>query len=444
MFFRLVPISVTIITTCILVCGCHRPRQIQSAPEPRAPVPPAREVPPPVEGGYTDAFLAELLGNNAALLGEVLSKKDSLRLQIIYTKIDRKENNQPVFTDYRYNLRPDVYFYPASTVKMPTALLALQRINELKVPGLTRNSAMLTGAGYSGQNEVFNDPNSPDGRPSVAQYVKKIFLVSDNDAFNRLYEFLGQQYINEQLHKMGYDSAEIIHRLERVLNEDQNRHTNPVSFYDDNNNLLYRQAMQFNQQPYLKRSNWLGNAFYRGNKKVEGPMDFSKKNRLPLADLHQILKSVLFPEAVPASQRFNLSPEDYQLVRRYMSEFPGESASPAYPSPEYWDSYCKFLYWGSEKGTIPKSFRIFNKVGDAYGFLIDVAYVVDFEHHIEFMLSAAMYCNSDGVLNDSQYDYDSVGFPFMKNLGRVIYDYELKRNRAYIPDLSTFKISYEK
>lgn len=440
--------SVTVLATCFLLANCHSPRKGQTIASPKAPVPPAQEVPPPVVnppgGGQTDAFLAELLGNNSDLLGSVLAEKDALRLQIIYTRIDRDEKNQPVFTDYRYNLNPSLYFYPASTVKMPTALLALQRLNELKIPGLTRNSSMLTGAAYSGQNEVYNDPSSTDGRPSIAQYVKKIFLVSDNDAFNRLYEFLGQDYINQQLHNMGYDSVEIIHRLERVLNEDQNRHSNPVKFYDENNNLLYSQGLQFNQKPYQARNNWLGNAFYRGDKKVEGPMDFSKKNRFPLADLHQVLKSVLFPESVPARQRFNLTAEDYQLVRQYMSAFPGESSSPAYPAPDYWDAYCKFLYWGSEKQTLPKTFRIFNKVGDAYGFLIDVAYVVDFERNIEFMLSAAMYCNSDGVLNDSQYDYDSVGFPFMKNLGKVIYDYELKRKRTRMPDLSTFKFSYEK
>jgi hypothetical protein len=70
--------------------------------------------------------------------------------------------------------------------------------------------------------------------------------------------------------------------------------------------------------------------------------------------------------------------------------------------------------------------------------------VVDFDKKIEFMLSAAIYCNSDGVLNDSKYDYDSIGYPFMKNLGRIIYDYELTRKRNHIPDLSTFRVVYEK
>ena len=51
---------------------------------------------------------------------------------------------------------------------------------------------MITEKGFSGQTAVYNDPTTPDGRPTIAHYMKKIFLVSDNDAFNRLYQFLGR------------------------------------------------------------------------------------------------------------------------------------------------------------------------------------------------------------------------------------------------------------
>lgn len=392
----------------------------------------------------TDPLLENLLKQHPELFNNILKNRDSLRVQVIYTQINRLANNKPVFTNYYFNVNPDRYYYPASTVKLPTALLALQKLNELKIAGLDKSSTMITEGGYSGQNEVYNEPNSSDGKPSVANYVKKILLVSDNDAFNRLYEFTGPEYINEQLHKKGYASAQIIHRLERFLSEDENRHSNPISFYDSKGKLIYKQPMQFNQQPYPDRKEQLGNAFYRGDALIQGPMDFSKKNRLVLEDLHSIVKSILFPNEVPANQRFNISPEDYRFVWKYMSQFPNESGYPSYDTANYWDAYCKFLYWGSEKGPLPKTFRIFNKVGDAYGFLIDAAYVVDFATKTEFLLSASMYCNSDGVLNDSKYDYDSVGFPFMKNLGRVIYEYEKKRKKSFIPDLSTFQMNYEK
>jgi hypothetical protein len=174
------------------------------------------------------------------------------------------------------------------------------------------------------------------------------------------------------------------------------------------------------------------------------PMNFSKKNRLSLEDLHQILRSVIFPETLPENQRFDLTDSDYAFLHKYMSQFPGETIYPSYDSVNYPDAYAKFLLYGAQKGSVPKNVRIFNKVGDAYGQLIDIAYITDLNKNIEFFLSATINCDRDGVLNDDAYDYDSIGFPFMKNLGQVMYDYELKRTRTFQPDLSRFKIRYDK
>jgi hypothetical protein len=105
---------------------------------------------------------------------------------------------------------------------------------------------------------------------------------------------------------------------------------------------------------------------------------------------------------------------------------PGESDDPQYDEKEFWDAYVKFLYFGSERGSNDPTIRVYNKVGDAYGFLIDGAYFHDTKNNIEFLLSAIIYCNSDGIFNDDKYDYDSVGFPFMKELGRAIHAHQLR------------------
>jgi hypothetical protein len=68
--------------------------------------------------------------------------------------------------------------------------------------------------------------------------------------------------------------------------------------------------------------------------------------------------------------------------------------------------------------------------------------VVDFENGVEFMLSATIHCNNDGIYNDDNYDYATVGFPFMKQLGLLIYEYEKTRTRRYQPDLSRFQLDY--
>jgi hypothetical protein len=389
-----------------------------------------------------ESFIRKLLSAYPEYFDSLLQHNDQYHIQIIYTQINRRRNNKPLFTHYYFNADPQQYFYPASTVKLPVALLALQKLNELKQPGLDKFSTMITEAQYPGQTAVYNDPDSEDGRPSVAQYIKKILLVSDNDAFNRLYEFLGQQYINDQLHKMGFDSAQVVHRLNISLTEEANRHTNPVKFYDSASKIVYSQPLVKSTLAYQQRKTFLGNGFYRGDSLIKQPFDFSKKNRLTLADLHSVLMSVVFPAAVPTTQRFGLKEEDYHFFYKYMSMKPAESSFPQYDS-SYTDAYSKLLLYGG-KGTMEEGIRIFNKEGDAYGFLTDAAYIVDFKNEIEFLLSATIYCNKDGVFNDDKYDYDTVGYPFMKNLGRVFYDYELKRKRKRLPELSVYKIDYAK
>ncbi len=217
-----------------------------------------------------------------------------------------------------------------------------------------------------------------------------------------------------------------------------------MKFLADNNDVLYAQAMAFNQKKHLIRNDFLGNSFYRNGELVNGPMNFSKKNRLALEDIHHILRSLIFPMSVPPNQRFNISEDDYRLMYQYMSQYPSETLYPAYDTSVYYDAYVKFLLNGNTKTKLPKNLRIFNKVGDAYGEMIDVAYVVDFEKNIEFFLSAAIDCNIDGVVNDENYAYDTLGYPFMKNLGRVIYDHELTRKRNRAPDLSRFKMAYDR
>ena len=75
-------------------------------------------------------------------------------------------------------------------------------------------------------------------------------------------------------------------------------------------------------------------------------------------------------------------------------------------------------------------------MGDAYGFLTDAAYIVDFDNGVEFILAATIYTNANETFNDDTYEYDTIGLPFLRHLGRAIYDIELKRKRAHRPDLA--------
>jgi len=391
-----------------------------------------------------DRFLATLLKTQPVLFDSILINRKKLNVQIMYTQIDRDKEGNPILKTHQFNQKNAPYFYPASTVKFPIALLALQKLKELNIPGLTKNSTMITDAGYSGQVATFNDPNTADGLPTIAQYIKQIFLVSDNDAFNRLYEMLGQEYINTQLHKKGYSKAQILHRLSVFLTEQENRTSNPIRFFDTNKNLLYSIPLQVNRKHYDNRNDFLGTGYYSNGKLENGPMNFSKKNRLPLDELHHIMQSLIFPETVKSSERFVITEDDRQFVLNYMSRYPSESGYPYYDPAVYTDAYTKMILFGTEKGKIPPAIRSFSKSGTAYGQLTETAYIIDTEKNIEFLVTATINCNSDGIYNDDKYDYEAVGFPFMKNLGKLLYHYEVSRTRKHPADLSAVKFSYDK
>lgn len=388
----------------------------------------------------TDTLLSNLLSRYPQYFDSLLRQNDQWYIQIIYTQINRNKENKPLLSHYYFNVNPAQYFYPASTVKMPVAALALQKLNELKQQGLNKTTTMTTDAA-PGRVAVYNDPSSKDGRPTVANYVKKIFLVSDNEAYNRLYEFVGQEYANDKLHKMGYDSVQLLHRLQVNLTEEQNRTTNAVTFFDTAGKVIYQKTQLYSGLQYQQRQLSMGKGYMSNGKLVNAPFDFSQKSRFTLTDLHSVLQSIVFPETVPKSQRFNLTEDDYRFLYKYMSMMPRESRFPQYDST-YTDAYVKFFLFGGEGAIRDTSIRIFNKVGDAYGFLTDVAYVVNFSKGIEFMLSATIYCNSDGIFNDDKYDYNNVGFPFFKHLGEVIYNYEYNRPKKHMPDLSRFTVDY--
>jgi hypothetical protein len=207
--------------------------------------------------------------------------------------------------------------------------------------------------------------------------------------------------------------------------------------------ILYSQKEAYNNQPYSSSSPILiGKGTMNDAAVVEDhPLDFSLKNAYPLEAQHVFLQRLMLPEAFPLKDRFQISQADYSFLYRYMSMYPTESKNPAYKNE--FATYCKFLYYGSEKNAAlyPK-IRIFNKVGDAYGFLLDNAYIVDFEKKVEFIVTAVLLCNEDEIFNDEKYDYDTIGFPFYKNLGQVMYDYEVKRPKKHLPNLEHLRFDY--
>ncbi len=389
-------------------------------------------------------LLTEIFQSAGEKIPEVVANPENYRIQIIYTQIDRKKDQSPVFTTHTFRLDTTRYFYPASTVKFPAAVLALDKLTRYASLGISKDSKVSIGTGFSGMTPVFNDSSSQSGDASIGHYIKKILVASDDDAFNRMYEFLGQEYLNERLWELGFSDVRISHRLSIPLSVEENRHTNPIQFYDDQGRRMLGQPMARSPLDLTVNADGtlLGTAYISKGERVSKPLDFSKKNFYHLAEQQRFLRQIIFPEIMPKNKQLYLKKKDYEFLYKWMSTLPRESQFPTYADyDQYYDGYCKFLMFGDTNAQIPDNIRILNKVGWAYGFLIDNAYIFDFMNGVEFFLSAVVYINKNETLNDGIYEYETLGLPYLAELGRRVYAYELNREKNVQPDFSEFIFS---
>jgi hypothetical protein len=389
---------------------------------------------------YPDSPLLDSLLHTNPALARVLSHPATYQLQLIYTQINRDAHNAPHFTQHTYHLNPRQYFNPASLVKLPVALLALEKLHTLPAP-ITRSTIISTAAAGRCQTPVpFAAPADSDRQATVGNYVKRMLLVSDNLAYNRLYEFLGQKTINDRLRQLGYPGSRIVRRF-APCDTAANRHTNPVAFHTPAGDTIYKQPAQTNPRtpaPPLGPV-FAGRAYKAGDKIIHRPYDFTTANNLPLPDITALLQTALFPEVLPAAQRLHLTPADHAFLRQYLHLTPHASHFTSYAAPKYFDAYKKYFYYGRRPEAQPQpGLRIFNIVGMSHGYLADVAYFADSLHQSEFLLSAVLYVNQDGIINDATYEYDTIGEPFLAQLGQLFYQYEAHRPRRYHPNLTLF------
>jgi len=369
--------------------------------------------------------LEQALSNSEPGVSKILEIAEKHEVQIRYTQIKRGENNIPEFSSYSLFEDSETYFYPASTAKLPVAALALQRIRELQAEGVAidRNTPFHI-RDRDHQPIALEDSTALNRNLSIAHLIKKIFLVSDNDAYNYLFDLLGTDYINRELRDKGLKETSIHHKF--LFGADNNT-TWEYHFIDHLDTLYYQPSIRAKQT--ISNGNLKamvkGIGYIDGSELVNRPFDFTSKNRISINDLEGILKRIVFPEVFDLNERFGLLDEDYEFLQYWMSRNTLESNDPDYSTnPDLYDSYVKFFIYGDQKGAMTDNVRIFNKVGDAYGTLTETAFIQDRLSGAEFLLTATVHVNENQIFNDNIYEYDSIGFPFMAGLGRAILNYE--------------------
>jgi len=352
--------------------------------------------------------LEKVLHSQNPKIKNVMGNLEEHEIQIRYTQIDRR-NDSIIFTDYDFQVDENNYFYPASTVKFPAAVAALEKLNAID--------------SLSMDTPFFVEGDSV--KTTFAKAISEIFAVSDNAANNRLIEFLGQDDLNKRMHQRGVSPMRIAHRLSTDNADDVT--TKPLVFYLNDSTISLSQSIVNSPiKPLDLNGIQKGKGFISDESYQEGPFDFSLKNYYPIKAQHALLKRIIFPEAFPEEQRFDISRQQHEYLLRAMHTLPPDLG---YDEKEFYDSYVKFFMFGDSTEPMPEHIKIYNKVGYAYGTLTDCAYIKDTKNDVDFMVTATILVNDNRIFNDNNYEYDEVGIPFLAQLGRELYEIELTRKK---------------
>jgi hypothetical protein len=369
-----------------------------------------------------DEFYKSLLGKDS-LVDFVLKNRDKYRLQFIVTDIQRDQDGNEEFKTYDFTTGE--YFYPASMVKLPTAVAMMEILDSLE---LSKNCYIKMNSDVNCGNNEFAEMTKKRNIP-IQLAIEDMLSISDNYCYSLFFHAVTPKVLNNKLLERQlidtkiYSSFSGCPRGKQVQTHSYNLFlpdgglaiSHPRT-YLDSLNYMYR-------LPYSK-DKLVGKYQIENTKKVEKPYDFNYHLDYPLKDIHGTVFRLIFPQHVQKDERFKLSFDSRKYLLKCMGNFPREMKNKIYhDNNQYPDNYYKYSIIGNKPELAASGrYRIFSKIGISYGFVTESAYVVDFENQKDFMVSISIYVNDDDVMNDNVYEYSKIARPFIANFTRLIQD----------------------
>lgn len=343
-----------------------------------------------------------------------LADAKNLKLQILVTFKDA----DGAWRSWEYRVDSE-YFYPASAIKILMAISALRVMSE-KAGGEIDLGTRIQRCredrpGCEPPKEDEDEETDDDGKKKheklrVGEEISKMLSYSDNDSFNRLYDFVGHRELNEDMQKLGLASVRFHHKMNTPA--ERSRGTPRVTLLPPGKRAIEakKRMSDFEPGPMPVGDLKIGTSYRGGKGLVEEPLDFSAKNYVSLRDLQRVVISLVMPEHENAIQLGLTQPQRDHLLRAMTLDVSsGKRAAEHGP-----------LSPGIVEAMPKKKIKYVAKSGRAYGFHLENAYVEDPATHRGFFVTATVFSNPDGVMNDDDYGYDETTRPLLKALGAAL------------------------
>jgi hypothetical protein len=347
------------------------------------------------------------------------------RFQLVYTQVDHSDS-VPQFSTSHFGTQQ--YYYPASLMKFPIALLTLSHFRQ---SGISLDDIPVFGSEVSCNNDKFI-ALSQSKSIRFRQMILEMMALSDNNFYSAFYHLLNPKLINNRLEKNGYFGTNIYKAFTGCERADQLK-TNSCEVVDSKGEFKSSSLMTvLDTNEMLKNYSFTESRLFGSKHEdengdiVPGPYDLNYNLELPLTEVNEMLIGLMYPEH--ADRVFKMRNADREFLIESMQKYPSE-VKPSYPARRYWknDNDLKYAMVG-EEGTSHKT-KTTSKLGLSYGFTSEIAHVKNEEDGVEFFMSVSLYTNANDIVNDGEYEYTEVARPFVARLSKLLYAYELEKHK---------------
>lgn len=364
-------------------------------------------------------FLQGIYGKDT-LVDHVLDNREKYRFQFMLTEIVGTDSTLYLGKTHDFSV-PQWYFYPASMVKLPTALLSLEKLNEI---GFSTQAILKFNQDFECGNMRFID-ESRRSNLTFEKMIRELIIVSNNTYYNSLYHFLTPQRINKELLQKELSQTKIYKDFSGC-EIPLNLRTHSFTVEEQKSEKTFKQEeshlelIEFAQNYRYDPTKLMGSKNeYRGDI-VDGPFDFNYNLEYPLNDIHSTTMRLFFPAFFNENQRWNIREKDRELLIEAMKSVPSDLGEKKYfDQRKYPDNLYKYIVHG-DGNTQFDDVLTYGKIGISYGFVTESAYVVDPKTGKRFVLTASMYVNSNDTVNDGKYEYEEIARPFLARFGQLI------------------------
>ncbi len=349
-----------------------------------------------------------------------MANPEQFRVQVLLTTFTPQPGGPTKIAEYHY--RPDAdYIYVASAIKTFGSIAALRKLEQLQAQGHAID--LDTPMAWCPEDKKIcftrDKTNVEGGVITLGHELRKVHLVSNNYAFNRIYEFVGHREINEVAWQLGFESVRVRHRMQDKFDERIRRTTPKIEFRPaEGDAIVIERRISDLDLPETEGVHVGKRHIDFDGKEQARPKSFAKYNAASLTDLHHLTLALHRPE-YPGIPRLPLSEAHRNFLTAAMAETPSESKNPVYERPEAHYRY-KLLLRGILEVLPQARVRYAGKPGRAYGFHLDSAYIEDTQTGRAIVVTASIHANNDYLVENTERIYDRISRPFFDSLGEVL------------------------